>query len=76
MASIDADTPRRRQPTCAKNTWTRKICTAFRRAWQVRHHPKMPHMNAHIARDIGISDYELARRQHQWPSETTHHPRS
>lgn len=76
MANLDANAPRRTRDTCAKITLIGRIRHRLRLIWQRRNHPDVPYMNSHLARDIGLSDIELARRQHQWPSETTHHPRS
>ena len=76
MAFIHADAPRRMQERCAKNTWIKRMLHILRHHWVQRKHPKVPPMNAHIARDIGLSAFEQARREHQWPSQTHHHPRS
>lgn len=66
------------QPTdqaCAKETWIKRGLSALRQKWKHRKHPGLGQINSHLARDIGLSDADLARAQHKWPSQTTHPPR-
>lgn len=76
MAFTHADAPQRRQDSCAEKTLIGALWQRLRQQWQQRKHPKVPAMNAHIARDIGLSAHDQALRDHQWPSQTMHHPRS
>lgn len=70
------DVPRPRAPSGFAN-----MLQKF--AWNVlfkwlRPRPKGLHvrrLDAHLARDIGLSRAELERHQLELPSQTTHHPR-
>ena len=75
MAFENADAPGRSQEFCAKKAWIAPLLRRLLHHWRQRKHPKVPTMNAHIARDIGLSEHEQARLNHQWPSQTMHHPR-
>ena len=52
-------------------------CADFIRYFNRPRDPKgtaPPPLNAHIARDIGLSPSEQALLRHRWPSQSTHHP--
>lgn len=67
-------TPWRARYTCALRTWVaiiKRRCVALRAR---RKHPHIRSINAHIARDIGISAAQQAQLNHRHPSQHTHHP--
>ena len=75
MACIELNTQERDQEKFAKKSQIWTLISLFRRVLHVdrsRHASKLSH---HLAKDIGLSSAELARLQHKWPAEHTHHPR-
>ena len=75
MVCIDAHALQRAQKTCAKETWIDALFSRATKIWKQRNHPPVPPKNPRIARDIGLSEAGQARMAHQWPSQTTSHPR-
>ena len=56
----------------------RRMFTALLRLSPSPHHPKAPgveRISDYLAQDIGMSPGELERLRHQWPSQSSHHPR-
>lgn len=75
MTLLEMNTPLRDRERCAEMTYIKFLWALWTR-W--RAHLRQPHirdLNADQARDIGLSDADLARHKHQHPSQTTHHPR-
>lgn len=48
----------------------------IRRVYPRRKDLHIRRLNAHLARDAGLSDADLERYKFKLPSQTTHHPRS
>lgn len=75
MNTATVNTPLRAQERCAEMTYIKHLWTCWRQWRAQQRHPHVRDLNAHHARDIGLSDADMARHKHQHPSQTTHHPR-
>ena len=75
MALIDVPARLLTLETCAKSAWVIRLVQTLKRKWLQRNHPGLDRISSHLARDIGLSIADKERHQHQWPSQTTHHPR-
>ncbi len=75
MALTEQNTLWREQNDRVKITsvW-RAVCVALQ-GIKPRRHPHIKDINAHYARDIGLSASDIAYHQHRMPSQHTHHPR-
>ena len=75
MALIDHIALRRAPDNCAQNSLIQLLLTRAKRCWRQRNQPGIGKLNSHLARDVGLDAADLARHQHQWPSQTHVHPR-
>lgn len=75
MALIDQIAPRRGQNICIKKSLIGRVTSRLRRLWTQRNHPHITSLTLRQARDIGLDETDLAKRHHQWPSQTHIHPR-
>lgn len=75
MALMDQIAPWRATETCGKKSRIRQGLAKLTRLWKNRKHPHVRSVTPRLARDIGLDQANLAKHQHQWPSETFTHPR-
>jgi len=75
MGQDDPKTPLGAQGTYVQKSWILGVTRALARCWQSRNLPGVPRGKPHLHRDIGLSSADQARLDHQWPSQTVHHPR-
>ncbi len=75
MTFAEANTHVRGRERCAEMTYIKQLLATWNR-WRAHlRHPHVRDLSAHHARDIGLTDADMARHTHQHPSQTTHHPR-
>ena len=79
MTFMQTNTLLRDQERRVEMTYIKHLIARMRTRWtHWRAHLRHPHvrdLNAHHARDIGLTGADMARHKHQHPSQTTHHPR-
>ena len=75
MTFTATNTHLRGRERCAEMTYIKRLI-AFLIQWRAEaRRPHVRDLNAHYARDIGLSEADMAWHRHQHPSQTTHHPR-
>ena len=75
MALIEHNTLWREQENHVKIAPVITILSVVFQWIKPRRHPHIKDLNAHYARDIGLSDSDVAYYKHQLPSQNAHHPR-
>ncbi len=75
MAMMDQFAPWRAPKNCIKKARFWLILSKVMRVWRQRKHPHIGSLSPRLARDAGLDQTDLAKHQHQWPSETHQHPR-
>jgi hypothetical protein len=74
MALTEHNTLWRDRKFHVKITPVRAFLRAFFHWIKPRKHPHIKELSAHYARDIGLSDNDIAYHKHRMPSQHTHHP--
>jgi hypothetical protein len=62
--------------TCAKKPTIRALLQGMRNWVRPPNHPHIRDIDPRRARDIGLSEGDMAQHWHRYPSQHTHHPRS
>ena len=75
MANIEENAPRRAGISFAKIRQALAALKSMILAPSRRSPPTLEGISDHLARDIGLSPADLEELRHEWPSQTTHHPR-
>jgi hypothetical protein len=75
MAFIPINAPLREPDSCVKTSPVLQMLRAAFRWIKPDNSPHIREINPRHARDIGLSDADLAVHQHRLPSQHTHHPR-
>ncbi|MDF3416226.1 hypothetical protein HKX54_17275 [Sulfitobacter sp. M57] len=61
--------------SCVKIPHVSRLIHICRQWIKQARHPHIKDVSPHIARDVGLSETDLAAHRHQLPSQHTHHPR-
>ena len=74
MALSELHALRRAPDTCAKSPRIATWLHAFGKWVRARQHPHIAKLDAHLLRDIGMTEADIAAMKHKHPSQNTTHP--